>query len=161
MIDYYADLVADYPLVSIEDPLNEDDWEGWNTMTERLGAKVQLVGDDLFVTNPERLARGIAEGTANALLVKVNQIGSLTETSTPSSWPTAPVTVHDEPPLGRDRGHDDRRPRGRDQLRPDQDRCPGALRARREVQPAPAHRGGARRRGRLRRRRRGFQGAKG
>ena len=80
MIDYYADLVADYPLVSIEDPLNEDDWEGWHTMTERLGAKVQLVGDDLFVTNPERLARGIAEGTANALLVKVNQIGSLTET---------------------------------------------------------------------------------
>jgi enolase len=73
-------VVADYPLVSIEDPLNEDDWEGWHTMTERLGAKVQLVGDDLFVTNPERLARGIAEGTANALLVKVNQIGSLTET---------------------------------------------------------------------------------
>ncbi|MFN8097242.1 MAG: phosphopyruvate hydratase [Dermatophilaceae bacterium] len=80
MIDYYAGLVENYPLVSIEDPLNEDDWEGWHAITERLGGKVQLVGDDLFVTNPERLARGIAEGTANALLVKVNQIGSLSET---------------------------------------------------------------------------------
>ncbi len=80
MIDYYADLVDNYPLVSIEDPLDEDDWDGWKAMTDRLGAKVQLVGDDLFVTNPERLGRGIASGTANALLVKVNQIGSLTET---------------------------------------------------------------------------------
>ncbi|MGL5929874.1 MAG: phosphopyruvate hydratase, partial [Dermatophilaceae bacterium] len=80
MVDYYADLVAAYPLVSIEDPLDEEDWEGWRAITERLGARVQLVGDDLFVTNPERLARGIATGTANALLVKVNQIGSLTET---------------------------------------------------------------------------------
>ncbi|MGO1982272.1 MAG: phosphopyruvate hydratase [Brachybacterium alimentarium] len=80
MIDYYADLVDSYPLVSIEDPLDEDDWEGWNAMTERVGARVQLVGDDLFVTNPERLGRGIAEGSANALLVKVNQIGTLSET---------------------------------------------------------------------------------
>ncbi|HNQ06563.1 MAG TPA: phosphopyruvate hydratase [Tetrasphaera sp.] len=80
MIDYYAGLVETYPLVSIEDPLNEDDWEGWHAITERLGDQVQLVGDDLFVTNPERLGRGIAEGTANALLVKVNQIGSLSET---------------------------------------------------------------------------------
>jgi enolase len=66
--------------VSIEDPLDEDDWEGWATMTAELGGKVQIVGDDLFVTNPERLARGIAAKTANSLLVKVNQIGSLTET---------------------------------------------------------------------------------
>lgn len=80
MIDYYADLVDSYPLVSIEDPLDEDDWEGWKAMTERVGAKTQLVGDDLFVTNPERLGRGITEGSANALLVKVNQIGSLSET---------------------------------------------------------------------------------
>ena len=80
MSDYYAELVDAYPLVSIEDPLDEQDWEGWKTITERLGAKVQLVGDDLFVTNPERLARGIAGGQANALLVKVNQIGTLTET---------------------------------------------------------------------------------
>ena len=80
MIDYYATLVEDYPLVSIEDPLNEEDWDGWKAMTDRLGDKVQIVGDDLFVTNPERLARGIETGTANSLLVKVNQIGTLTET---------------------------------------------------------------------------------
>jgi len=80
MTAYYADLVANYPLVSIEDPLDENDWDGWKTITDELGSKVQLVGDDLFVTNPERLGRGIAEGTANSLLVKVNQIGSLTET---------------------------------------------------------------------------------
>ena len=80
MVDYYADLVASYPLVSIEDPLDEEDWDGWKAMTDRLGTSVQIVGDDLFVTNPERLQRGISSGTANALLVKVNQIGSLTET---------------------------------------------------------------------------------
>ncbi|WP_294649400.1 phosphopyruvate hydratase [Rothia mucilaginosa] len=80
MSAYYADLVAKYPLVSIEDPLDENDWEGYKTLTEQIGDKVQIVGDDLFVTNPERLARGIAGGAANALLVKVNQIGSLTET---------------------------------------------------------------------------------
>ena len=80
MSAYYASLVADYPLVSIEDPLNEDDWDGWKTLTDAIGDKVQIVGDDLFVTNPERLARGIESATANALLVKVNQIGSLTET---------------------------------------------------------------------------------
>ena len=80
MADYYAALVADYPLVSIEDPLDEDDWAGWKSLTDAIGGKVQLVGDDLFVTNPERLARGVESQTANALLVKVNQIGSLTET---------------------------------------------------------------------------------
>lgn len=80
MVDYYAELVDAYPLVSIEDPLDEDDWEGWVTITAKLGEKVQLVGDDLFVTNPERLQRGIDQKAANALLVKVNQIGSLTET---------------------------------------------------------------------------------
>jgi enolase len=80
MAEYYEQLVADYPLVSIEDPLSEDDWAGWRTLTERLGERVQIVGDDLFVTNPERLRRGIQERAANALLVKVNQIGTLTET---------------------------------------------------------------------------------
>ncbi|MFI1094704.1 phosphopyruvate hydratase [Streptomyces sp. NPDC020917] len=80
MTEYYAELVDAYPLVSIEDPLFEDDWDGWKTITDKLGAKVQLVGDDLFVTNPERLQKGIDNNTANALLVKVNQIGSLTET---------------------------------------------------------------------------------
>ena len=80
MSAYYSELVDAYPLVSIEDPLDEDDWEGWKTLTEQIGQKVQLVGDDLFVTNPDRLARGIESDTANSLLVKVNQIGSLTET---------------------------------------------------------------------------------
>lgn len=81
MIAYYAGLVADFPIVSIEDPLSEDEWSAWAAMTASLGAKVQIVGDDHFVTNTERISRGIAESTANALLVKVNQIGSLTETA--------------------------------------------------------------------------------
>ena len=76
----YTDLVRDYPLVSIEDPLSEDNWEGWIALTQQLGSKVQIVGDDLFVTNPERLEDGITRGAANALLVKVNQIGTLSET---------------------------------------------------------------------------------
>jgi len=80
MIAYYTSLVEAYPILSIEDPLNEEDWAGWSDMTKSLGSRIQIVGDDLFVTNPERLARGIAGGTANALLVKVNQIGTLTET---------------------------------------------------------------------------------
>ena len=80
MISYYSELVKSYPLVSIEDPLSEDDWDGWAAITKELGESVQLVGDDLFVTNPERLSRGISSATANAMLVKVNQIGSLTET---------------------------------------------------------------------------------
>ncbi|HWP34121.1 MAG TPA: phosphopyruvate hydratase, partial [Thermodesulfobacteriota bacterium] len=80
MVRLYADWVARYPLCSIEDGLAEDDWAGWRLLTQELGGRVQLVGDDLFVTNTRRLARGIAEGVANALLVKVNQIGTLTET---------------------------------------------------------------------------------
>ena len=80
MTAYYADLVSSYPIVSLEDPLHEDDWDGWKTLTDELGSQVQIVGDDLFVTNVERIQRGIDGGQANALLVKVNQIGSLTET---------------------------------------------------------------------------------
>jgi enolase 1/2/3 len=80
MIAYYAKLAAEYPIVSIEDPLDEEDWAGWSAMTAQLGDKIQIVGDDLFVTNPTRIGRGIAESAANAVLVKVNQIGSLTET---------------------------------------------------------------------------------
>jgi enolase len=80
LTDYYADLVGGYPIVSIEDPLSEDDWDGWVELTSRLGDEVQIVGDDLFVTNVERLQKGIDRSAANALLVKVNQIGSLTET---------------------------------------------------------------------------------
>jgi enolase len=80
MIAYYTSLIDSYPIVSIEDPLSEEDWPAWEALTASLGERVQLVGDDLFVTNPERLARGIERGTANGLLVKVNQIGTLTET---------------------------------------------------------------------------------
>jgi enolase len=80
MAAYYGDLLASYPIVSIEDPMSEEDWAGWISITTHLGDRVQLVGDDIFVTNPERLARGIREGAANALLVKVNQIGTLSET---------------------------------------------------------------------------------
>src|SRR5690606_2546606 len=80
MTAYYAKLVETYPIVSIEDPLAEEDWAGWTALTAELGDKIQIVGDDLFVTNPERIARGIAEKAANAVLVKVNQIGTLTET---------------------------------------------------------------------------------
>jgi enolase len=79
-VDFLAGLAADYPIISIEDGCSEDDWEGWKLLTDKLGGKIQLVGDDLFVTNPKRLAEGISKGCANSMLVKVNQIGSLTET---------------------------------------------------------------------------------
>jgi enolase len=80
MVDYLASLCDRYPILSIEDGMAEDDWEGWKLLTDRLGGKIQLVGDDLFVTNPVRLQRGIDAGVANAILIKVNQIGTLTET---------------------------------------------------------------------------------
>jgi len=80
MVDYYADLVKKYPIISIEDGHAEDDWKGWKLMTEKLGSKIQIVGDDIFVTNPKRLSRGIKEGSANSILIKLNQIGTLTET---------------------------------------------------------------------------------
>src|SRR5450759_1772217 len=80
LTDYWADLADRYPIVSIEDGMDEEDWAGWRTLTERLGAGVQLVGDDLFVTNTERLRRGIEAGVANSILIKVNQIGTLSET---------------------------------------------------------------------------------
>jgi enolase len=80
MADYLVDLIDRYPLVSVEDGMAEDDWDGWNDLTKRAGARVQLVGDDLFVTNEDILRRGIAENSANAILIKVNQIGSVSET---------------------------------------------------------------------------------
>lgn len=80
MIDFYVDLTSNYPIISIEDGLDEDDWDGWKALTTELGAKIHLVGDDLFVTNSARLAQGIKMGAGNAILVKVNQIGTLTET---------------------------------------------------------------------------------
>jgi len=80
MIDFYAELANRYPIFSLEDGLDESDWDGWKNLTQRLGDKIQIVGDDLFVTNPERIARGIKECSANAVLIKLNQIGTLTET---------------------------------------------------------------------------------
>jgi enolase len=80
MADYWADISSRYPVLSIEDGMDENDWDGWKALTDRIGERVQLVGDDLFVTNPERLRQGIARGVANSILVKVNQIGTLTET---------------------------------------------------------------------------------
>ena len=145
MPGFWADLVERYPIVSIEDGLAEDDWDAWAQLTTELGDRVQLVGDDLFVTNPERLRQGIERGVANSILVKVNQIGTLTET-VEAVAARAGERLHGShvAPLGRDRGRDDRRPRGRARHRPDQDGRAGALRPRRQVQPAPADRGGAR-----------------
>jgi enolase len=80
MVEYLADLTTRYPIVSIEDGMSEEDWDGWKLLTETIGDRVQLVGDDLFVTNSERLARGIDAGVTNSILIKVNQIGTLTET---------------------------------------------------------------------------------
>ena len=150
MAAYWADVAGRYPILSIEDGMDEEDWDGWRALTEQLGDRVQLVGDDLFVTNTERLKRGIDTGVANSILIKVNQIGTLSET-------LAAIDMARErrlhgghvAPLGRDRGHDDRRPRGRDRLRADQDRRAVALRSGGEVQPAAADRGGARRRRRV------------
>ncbi len=80
MVEIYSEWISKYPIYSIEDGLAEDDWDGWKILTEKLGKKVQLVGDDLFVTNPIRLQRGIEQGIANSILIKLNQIGTLTET---------------------------------------------------------------------------------
>ena len=144
MTGYYEQLVAAYPIVSIEDPLDEEDWAGWARLTAVLGGRVQLVGDDLFVTNPERLRRGIgaaerqrAAGEGQPDRHAVRDAGR--------RLARAPLRLplHDEPPLRRDRGHHHRRPGGGHRLRPDQDRRPGPVRAGRQVQPAAADRGGA------------------
>ena len=129
MVDYFVGLCDRYPIVSIEDGMAEEDWDGWAALTAALGDRVQLVGDDLFVTNVERLDRGIERGVANAILVKVNQIGTLTETlDTVARATSSRYGVGDVAPVGRDRGHDHRRPRGRHELRPDQGRRAGPIR---------------------------------
>ena len=124
MTAIYEGWIADFPIVSIEDPLAEDDWTGWSALMGRIGDRVQVVGDDLFVTNVTRLQRGIDEKAASALLVKVNQIGSLTETLDAVSLAHrsgfACMMSHRS---GRDRGHHHRRPRRGHQLRPDQVRA--------------------------------------
>ena len=101
MVEYYRDIAAKYPILSIEDGMAEDDWDGWKALTEALGDKVQLVGDDLFVTSPKRLAEGIKKGIANSILIKVNQIGTLTETLSPVEVaPKAGQTTASPPPCG-------------------------------------------------------------
>ena len=124
-----AGLCDRYPIVSIEDGMAEDDWDGWAASPSALGATVQLVGDDLFVTNVDRFQRGIDAGVANAILVKVNQIGTLTrDARRRRAWRRARrVRRGDVAPLGRDRGHHHRRPRRRHRLRADQDRRAGAV----------------------------------
>ena len=150
MVDYLAELVEAYPIASVEDGMAEDDMAGWKLLTERLGSRVQLVGDDLFVTSEKRLAQGIADGIANSILIKVNQIGTLTETiAAVRLAQTLGLHDHHVAPVGRDRGFDHRRPRRRARLRADQDRQRRALRPYRQVQPAAADRGRARRRARV------------
>ncbi len=146
-VDYLAGLVDRYPIITIEDGMAEGDWDGWSMLTQRLGRKVQLVGDDLFVTNTKILREGIARGIANSILIKPNQIGTLTETLAAIDMATdAGYSVGGLAPLGRDRGQHDRRHRGGDARHADQDRLAVPLGPHREVQPAAAHRGRARHR---------------
>ena len=142
--DYLAGLVAKYPIVTVEDGMSEDDWDGWAILTQKLGRKVQLVGDDLFVTNTKIFAEGIAKKIANAILIKPNQIGTLTETLAAIDMAAERQICRDRlASFRRDRGcHDCRYCRG-DHGHPDQDRLDVALRSRRQVQPAAANRGRA------------------
>ena len=152
---YLARLAEDYPIASIEDGMSEDDWEGWKILTELIGAKRQLVGDDLFVTNVTRLAEGISKGIANSILVKVNQIGTLTETLAAVDMAhRAGYTAVMSHRSGETEDSDDRRSRGRHQLRADQDRLARPIGPARQIQSADPDRGGAGRPGALRRPRR-------
>ena len=137
MVDYWEALVNKYPIISIEDGMAEEDWDGWKKLTDRIGDRVQLVGDDLFVTNSKRLAKGIELGCANAILIKVNQIGSPhRDARGHRDGEAGRLRLRHEPPLRRDRGHHHRRPVRGVQHRPDQDRRPVPLRPRGQVQPA-------------------------
>jgi enolase len=140
---YWADLAGRYPILSIEDGMDEEDWDGWHALTERLGDSVQLVGDDLFVTNTERLKRGIERrGQLDPRQGQPDRHAARRR-STRSHGARRGLHGGHVAPLGRDRGHDHRRPGGGHGLRPDQDRGALALGPRGEVQPAAAHRGGA------------------
>ena len=146
MVAFYKELSKKYPIISIEDGCAENDWVTWKKLTDAIGDKVQIVGDDLFVTNTEFLKKGIDSGTANSILVKVNQIGTLTETLDAIEMAKeAGYTAVISHRSGRDRGRHDRRHRRRHERGPDQDGVPLPHRPGCEVQPAPAHRGGARR----------------
>jgi hypothetical protein len=151
-VAYLAALVEAYPIVSIEDGVAQDDLDGWKLVTETLGKRIQLVGDDVFCTNVTLLRDGIEAGIANSILVKVNQIGTLTEMLTTA------LTAHGGrlqrrhvPPFRRNRGHDHRRPRRRHRLRPDQDRLPAPQRPHQQMEPAHPDRRGTRYCGPLRR----------
>ena len=144
MVDYWATIPGRFPVLFLEDGMAEGDWDGWHKLTERIGSRVQLVGDDVFVTNPAILREGIERGVANSILIKLNQIGTVTETlDTITIARDAGYRAVVSHRSGRDRGHVHRGFRRGDRRRADQDRRAGPLRARREVQPADADRGGA------------------
>ena len=146
LVDRWESWVGKYPIVSLEDGMAEDDWDGWKLLTDRLGGRVQLVGDDIFVTNSARLQLGIDRGVANSILIKLNQIGTVTETlATIDAGHREQLLERDQSSQRRDRGHIDRRPCGCCQCRPDQDGCAITVGAGRQVQPAVAHRARARR----------------
>ena len=138
MIDLYEKLINAYPVYSIEDPLSEEEWDGWLELTKRLGKKVQLVGDDLFVTNTARLAKGIEMGVANSILIKVNQIGTSPRPWTPSRWPGGRVTPRLSPTVPGDGGQHHRRYCGGGQRRSDQDRGAVTYRPGGQIQPVAA-----------------------
>ena len=143
MIALYADWLSKYPIISIEDGLAEGDWNGWQAMTKDLGARVQIVGDDIFVTNPAIFTQGIERGIGNSILIKLNQIGTVSETLDAIAMAhRAGYTTVISPPVRRDRRLDHRRPRRGDQRGPDQDRLGEPHGSGREVQPVAAHRGG-------------------
>ncbi len=139
--EYLRELCERYPIISIEDGMAEDDWDGWAILTRELGSQVQLIGDDLFVTNETRLARGVESGVANAILIKVNQIGTLSETlDTMARRRPSRVRLGCVTPLRRDGGHHHRRSGGRHRLRANQDRRAGSHRPGGQVQPVVADR---------------------
>ena len=145
MVDFLVDWVNKYPIISIEDGLAEDDWASWTQFTAQVGDRVQIVGDDLLVTNVDARRNGRSSDKAcNSLLCKVNQIGSLTEAiAAVETVQARRVDGRRLAPLGRDRGRDHRRPGRGPEHRPDQDRRALPQRPRGQVQPAAAHRGGA------------------
>ena len=146
LIELLAEWVRAYPILSIEDGLAEDDWEGWESLTRRLGDRVQLVGDDIFVSEPATLREGVARGVGNAVLVKVNQVGTLSEAlETVGVAKAAGYASVDLTPLGGNRGHHHRGPRRGGRNGSDQDRFPQSFRAGREVQSSHEDRGTTRR----------------
>ncbi len=151
MVNYYSKLVADYPIISIEDGMAEDDWDGWKLLNKKLGDKIQLVGDDLYTTNKERLSRGIKERASNSILIKLNQIGTLIgDAGSHEYGEEGRLDLGGEPPLRRDRGYHHKRPGCRHELWPDQVWSALPFRACRQVQPPPQNRGGAGQKGEVR-----------